>query len=1017
MSLPLSSHPSSISSKPSSQYHSLFSLPLSITLCLPRNPNPFIAAASASSSTADTLPKSPIQRIVDKLRSLGFVEDTSTNKESIAVDADSNAGEIFILDPRQLPNHRVGHTLDPSWSTPHNLVQESRRGPEVARFVEMGEVEGERNAVKGVEKEKKVLTKAELELPAEELRRLRTIGIKLKKILKVGKAGITEGIVNGIHERWRSSEVVKVSCEDIWGMNMKRTHDLLERKTGGMVVWRAGSKIVLYRGVDYKYPYFSLDEASTSWTSQSMMKEDRVLQHFDESHPFGTDIVESSGSSLTRKLAESSLTHGVGHPNRVRLLMPGEQQLVDEADHLLDGLGPRFTGWWGCDPLPVDADLLPPVLPGYRRPFRLLPYGVKPNLTNAESRVLKRLGGPLPCHFAVGRNRDLHGLAAAIVKLWEKSELAKVAVKRGVLKIDSKVIAEELKCLTGGLLLSRDQDFIVLYRGKDFLPSAVSMAIEERRKNRMQIDDQRINYGSLSTTHIDPSLVIDLGKNIDFVETTNSSIEVAPKKTGMKLSVAPEMLEAKLEPREIPQKIEINEGITEEERYMLQQVGLRMKPFLLLGRRGVFDGTVENIHLHWKYRELVKIICGGRSIAEAHKMAGILEEESGGILVAVERVSKGFAIIIYRGRNYRRPASLRPRTLINKKEAMKRSLDAQRSESLKLDVLKIARTVEELQPKLVKVNEDGEAKDDQVTPTLLNNDMDSEKNILKTVPKDKQTGMSSMYEGDDNEAVVNSSYGLLHINPRSNFVFDAKIDGGLNSIDEHDFELKGQTSGFAIIQHGSQNSKIEPAEPLINLTRHDFEKSVHPTSKGHSEQHVFKNETLEMACESANGGEIPVFPKAAAHKNNGTQPRATPLSNKERLLLRKEALKMKRRPLFTVDGNNVITGVAKAIREHFRKYPLAIVNVKGRAKGSSVQEVVLKLEQTTGGVLVSQEPSKVILYRGLGAGVGSAYPMDGKDKVDEGKCLPSIPVSPELIAAMKLEYGLPTTAEEATPEA
>ena len=34
--------------------------------------------------------------------------------------------------------------------------------------------------------------------------------------------------MNGIHERWRRSEVVKIVCEDICRMNMKRTHDLLE---------------------------------------------------------------------------------------------------------------------------------------------------------------------------------------------------------------------------------------------------------------------------------------------------------------------------------------------------------------------------------------------------------------------------------------------------------------------------------------------------------------------------------------------------------------------------------------------------------------------------------------------------------------------------------------------------------------------------------------------------------------------------------------------------------------------
>ena len=96
------------------------------------------------------------------------------------------------------------------------------------------------------------------------------------------------------------------------------------------------------------------------------------------------------------------------------------------------------------------------------------------------------------------------------------------------------------------------------------------------------------------------------------------------------------------------------------------------------GRRGVFDGTVENMHLHWKYRELVKIISKNKSIEAVNHEARTLEAESGGILVAVERVNKGYAIIVYRGKNYARPASLRPQTLLNKREALKRSLEAQR---------------------------------------------------------------------------------------------------------------------------------------------------------------------------------------------------------------------------------------------------------------------------------------------------------------------------------------------------
>lgn len=103
-----------------------------------------------------------------------------------------------------------------------------------------------------------------------------------------------------------------------------------------------------------------------------------------------------------------------------------------------------------------------------------------------------------------------------------------------------------------------------------------------------------------------------------------------------------------------------------------------------LGRRGVFDGTIENMHLHWKYRELVKIISDEKSIDVVQKEARTLEAESGGILVAVERVNKGYAIIVYRGKNYSRPESLRPKTLLNKKAALKRSLEAQRRKVNKL---------------------------------------------------------------------------------------------------------------------------------------------------------------------------------------------------------------------------------------------------------------------------------------------------------------------------------------------
>ena len=79
-----------------------------------------------------------------------------------------------------------------------------------------------------------------------------------------------------------------------------------------------------------------------------------------------------------------------------------ETKYEDEVDKLLEGLGPRYTDWLGCDPLLVDTDMLPGFVPGYEPPFRILPFGVRPSLGQREATALRRLVRFLPPHFALG---------------------------------------------------------------------------------------------------------------------------------------------------------------------------------------------------------------------------------------------------------------------------------------------------------------------------------------------------------------------------------------------------------------------------------------------------------------------------------------------------------------------------------------------------------------------------------------------------------------------------------------
>ncbi|CAN0901295.1 CRM-domain containing factor CFM3, chloroplastic/mitochondrial [Linum grandiflorum] len=86
------------------------------------------------------------------------------------------------------------------------------------------------------------------------------------------------------------------------------------------------------------------------------------------------------------------------------------------------------------------------------------------------------------------------------------------------------------------------------------------------------------------------------------------------------------------------------------------------------------------MHLHWKYNELVKIIVSGKNAKQVKHIAISVEAESGGVLVSVDRLPKGYAIIVYRGKNYERPLAMRPKNLLSRRRALARSIELQRRE-------------------------------------------------------------------------------------------------------------------------------------------------------------------------------------------------------------------------------------------------------------------------------------------------------------------------------------------------
>ncbi|XVF62969.1 hypothetical protein PTKIN_Ptkin09bG0051300 [Pterospermum kingtungense] len=648
---------------------------------------------SSSSST--------MEKIVEKLKKFGYIGEENEQKEKgeeepRRVIEKGSIEDIFYVEEGMLPNTRGGFSKESPLGMENVFSSDGEVSFPWEKRKKVEEEEG-----RSIARRDSKSSLAELTLPESELRRLRNLTFRTKSKMRIKGAGVTQEVVDTIHEKWKTMEIVRLKIEGAPALNMRRMHEILERKTGGLVIWRSGTSVSLYRGVSYEVPSVHLNKQIYKRNEMTTYSSVPLSEKAKDPSDLGSKDVVSPQANSETAAEEDKITESLPEIN-----------YEDEVDKLLEGLGPRYADWPGCNPLPVDADLLPGIVPGYQPPFRVLPYGVRPSLGLKEATSLRRLARVLPPHFALGRSRQLQGLAVAMIKLWEKSSIAKIALKRGVQLTTSERMAEDIKKLTGGMLLSRNKDFLVFYRGKNFLAPDVAEALLERERLATSLQDEeeqaRLRASALfvkSTEVAEQSGAAGtLGETLDANARWGKTLDDHHKEKVMKEAeilrhanlvrkleknlafaerklLKAERALSKVEDYLRPADWQADpESITDEERFMFRKLGLRMKAFLLLGRRGVFDGTIENMHLHWKYRELVKIIMKAKTFEQVKKVALALEAESGGVLVSVDKISKGYAIIVYRGKDYERPSTIRPRNLLTKRRALARSIELQRRE-------------------------------------------------------------------------------------------------------------------------------------------------------------------------------------------------------------------------------------------------------------------------------------------------------------------------------------------------
>ncbi|CAN8236241.1 unnamed protein product [Cochlearia groenlandica] len=524
-------------------------------------------------------------------------------------------------------------------------------------------------------KKERVLTKADLVLEEELLCRLRLEAKKMRKWVNVRKAGVTETIVNEIKSMWRCNELAMLRFDVPLCRNMDRAQEITEMKTGGLVVLIKKEFLVVYRG------------------------------------PFDSVLVKEQ-DEISLSLYER------------------------ETDRLLNGLGPKYMDWWMRRPFPVDADLLPEAVNGYQTPCRRCPPNTRAKLSDEELTYLRNIAQSLPFHFVLGRNYGLQGLASAILKLWERCVIAKIAIKWGALNTNNEEMAEILKHLTGGVLILRNRYLIILYRGKDFLSDEVADLVgdrerllrryqhfeETKRESDIEIVELVTNGKRLEETSKTGTLseFQELQRKFGEIETRNLETEAEKAKLDKELKSQVHklsILKSKIEkattelfrlnslwkPSERDDDIEL---LTNEERECLRRIALKMNSSLVLGRRGVFDGVMEGLHQHWKHREVAKVITLQKILSRAVYTAKALEAESNGVLISIEKFKEGHAIIIYRGKNYKRPtAKLMAQNLLTKRKALQRSVAMQRLGSLKFFAYQRERAIEDLKLRLANLQD------------------------------------------------------------------------------------------------------------------------------------------------------------------------------------------------------------------------------------------------------------------------------------------------------------------------
>ncbi|PIA25792.1 hypothetical protein AQUCO_10800043v1 [Aquilegia coerulea] len=246
--------------------------------------------------------------------------------------------------------------------------------------------------------------------------------------------------------------------------------------------------------------------------------------------------------------------------------------------------------------------------------------------------------------------------------------------------------------------------------------------------------------------------------------TTEEKILYKLRKARNKESRLMEALK-KIEPPDSSEPIHDPEILTPEEHFYFLKMGLKCKNYVPVGRRGIYQGVILNMHLHWKKHQTLKVVVKTFTTEEVKEIAAELARLSGGIVLDIQEDN---TIIMYRGKNYSQPPTeiMSPKTTLPRIKALNKSKYRDGLRAVRKFIPRLEQDLELLQEQAKRKQ--------QIRSELINEkqevencgnklgDIDQQKNLDNL--KDGMDGNISLYDGSITESgIISDSEGLSDI--------------------------------------------------------------------------------------------------------------------------------------------------------------------------------------------------------------------------------------------------------------